>query len=108
MVNHTRRHLRASQLADVLDPFELKEALHRETIPVEYVHRAEGNLSIIDMHYLIAEQDKPVKHFVDTHELGLFETDETLPIMKETGLKARFLKNGLLRDRAIFVGVKPR
>jgi hypothetical protein len=42
IMNHTQRHFRASQLADVLDPFELKEALHRETIPVEYVHRAEG------------------------------------------------------------------
>jgi len=42
IMNHTQRHFRASQLADVLDPFELKEALHRETIPVEYVHRAES------------------------------------------------------------------
>jgi ubiquinone/menaquinone biosynthesis C-methylase UbiE len=72
------------------------------------VSQAKGNLSIIDMHYLIAEQDKPVKHFLDRHELGLFETDEVLCIMKETGLKAKFRKNGLLRDRGIFVGVKPR
>jgi len=42
IMNHSQRHLRASQLADVLDPFELKEALHRETIPIEYVHRAES------------------------------------------------------------------
>jgi len=42
IMNHTQRHFRVSQLADVLDPFELKEALHRETIPVEYAHRAEG------------------------------------------------------------------
>jgi hypothetical protein len=40
--------------------------------------------------------------------MGLFETDETLQIMKEAGLRARFLKNGLLRDRGLFVGVKPR
>jgi ribosomal protein L40E len=42
IMNHTQRHFRASQLADVLDPFELREALHRETIPMEYIHRAEG------------------------------------------------------------------
>jgi 2-polyprenyl-3-methyl-5-hydroxy-6-metoxy-1,4-benzoquinol methylase len=72
------------------------------------VSQAKGNLSVIDMHYLIAEKGKAVKHFVDRHEMGLFETDETLQIMKEAGLRARFLKNGLLRDRGLFVGVKPR
>jgi ubiquinone/menaquinone biosynthesis C-methylase UbiE len=70
------------------------------------VSQLKGNLSIIDMHYLIAEQGKPVKHFVDRHEMGLFETTQTLQIMKEARLKPRFLKNGLLRDRGLFIGEK--
>jgi len=42
IMNHTQRHWRATQLADSMDIFELKEALHRATIPYEYVHRSES------------------------------------------------------------------
>jgi ubiquinone/menaquinone biosynthesis C-methylase UbiE len=70
------------------------------------VSELRGNLSVMDMNYLIAEKNKGVKHFVDRHELGLFEIDETLAIMKKTGLLAKFLKRGLMRDRGLFVGVK--
>jgi ribosomal protein L40E len=42
IMNHTQRHWRATQLADAMDPFTLKEALHRATMPFEYVHRAES------------------------------------------------------------------
>lgn len=41
-MNHTQRHWRATQLADAMDPFTLKEALHRAAMPFEYVHRAES------------------------------------------------------------------
>jgi ubiquinone/menaquinone biosynthesis C-methylase UbiE len=70
------------------------------------VSKLRGNVSVIDMHYLVAEKDKDVKHFVDRHELGLFETDETLGIMRAAGLHSRFLKHGLLKDRGMFAGVK--
>lgn len=36
------------------------------------VSELRGSLSVMDMHYLIAEKNKEVKHFVDRHELGLF------------------------------------
>lgn len=42
IMNHTQRHWRATQLADAMDPFTLKEALHRATMSFEYVHRAES------------------------------------------------------------------
>jgi len=42
IMNHTQRHRRATQLADTHDAFELKEALHRATIPFEYVHHTES------------------------------------------------------------------
>jgi len=60
----------------------------------------------MDMHYLIAEKNKEVKHFVDRHELGLFDIDKTLQFMKQAGLKSKFLKNGLMKDRGLFIGVK--
>ena len=70
------------------------------------VSEIRGNLSVMDMHYLIAEKDKGVKRFVDRHELGLFEIDETLKIMRAAGLQSKFLKRGLMRGRGMFVGTK--
>jgi ubiquinone/menaquinone biosynthesis C-methylase UbiE len=70
------------------------------------VSELRGNLSVMDMHYLVAEGGKRVRHFVDTHEMGLFEVDETLRIMKKAGLQSKFLKRGLMPERGMFVGVK--
>lgn len=70
------------------------------------VSELRGSLSVMDMHYLIAEKDKEVKHFVDRHELGLFGIDETLKIMKTAGLQPKFLKHGLMPERGMFLGVK--
>lgn len=68
--------------------------------------KIEGDLSIMEMHYLIAEKDKDIIHFADTHELGLFETDKTLDFMEKADLKTEFLKDGLMKDRGLFIGVK--
>ena len=70
------------------------------------VSRIKGNLSKFDMHYLIAEKNKDVKYFVDSHEMGLFDTNKTLKYIKDAGLKAKFLKKGFMKDRGVFVGVK--
>lgn len=70
------------------------------------VSKARGNISILDMHYLVAEKDKGVKHFVDRHEMGMFEPKKILKFMKEVGLQAKFLKNGLMKDRGLYIGVK--
>ncbi len=68
--------------------------------------KIEGDLSLMEMHYLIAEKDEDVIHFVDTHELGLFETDRTLEFMEKANFKSEFLKDGLMKDRGLFIGVK--
>lgn len=68
--------------------------------------KVKNNVSILDMHYLIAEKNKEIKYFADRHELGLFEMSRILEFMKEAGLKAKFLKNGLMEDRGIFIGIK--
>lgn len=70
------------------------------------VSKSHGNVSILDMHYLVAERNKGVKYFVDRHELGMFEHEKVLQFMKDAGLQSRFLKNGLSKDRGIFVGTK--
>jgi hypothetical protein len=66
----------------------------------------QGDLSIMDMHYLVAERDKGVRHYVDRHELGLFEVDETLKIMEKSGLESQFLTEGLMPGRGLYIGIK--
>lgn len=68
--------------------------------------KRKGNISILHMNYLIAEKGKDIVYFKDVHELGLFDTNKTLEIMKEAGLKSKFLKNGFMKDRGVYVGVK--
>lgn len=70
------------------------------------VSKVRGNISILDMHYLIAEKGKDVKYFRDYHELGLFNTNKTLELMRKVGLKSKFLKRGFMKDRGVFVGIK--
>lgn len=70
------------------------------------VSKIKGNVSVMDMHYLIAEKGKGVSHFVDRHELGLFETDRFLKITEKAGLKARYKRDGLEKDRGLYIGVK--
>ena len=61
---------------------------------------------VLNMHIVIAERGKDAKYFVDTHELGLFGINNTLRIMKAAGLKSKYLKNGLMTGRELFVGIK--
>ena len=62
--------------------------------------------AVLNMHILIAERGKDVKYFVDRHELGLFVINNTLRVMKTAGLKSKYLKNGLMTGRELFVGIK--
>ena len=60
----------------------------------------------LNMHILIAERGKDAKYFVDRHELGIFGVNNTLRVMKAAGLKSKYLKNGLMPGRELFVGIK--
>jgi ubiquinone/menaquinone biosynthesis C-methylase UbiE len=64
-----------------------------------------GNVSLMDMHYLVAEKNKGVRHFTEQHQMGLFDVDKTLAIMKKAGFKAEFITPGPI-GRGIYVGVK--
>lgn len=70
------------------------------------VSKLKGNISILNMHYLIAEKNKDVKYSSDKHELGLFERGKILKIMKESGFKTEFFKKGLMEGRGIYLGIK--
>lgn len=66
-----------------------------------------GRLSILRMHYLIAKPGRPIRYAVDVHSMGLFTVSETLRILRAEGLKARFLPQGLMHGRGLYVAVKP-
>ena len=62
--------------------------------------------AVLNMHVLVAEKGKDASYFRDAHELGLFGINKTLAIMKEVGLKSKYLKNGLMTGRELFIGIK--
>jgi len=62
--------------------------------------------AVLNMHVLVAEKGKDASYFRDAHELGLFGINKTLAIMKEAGLKSKYLKNGLMAGRELFIGIK--
>jgi ubiquinone/menaquinone biosynthesis C-methylase UbiE len=70
------------------------------------VSKAKGIVSIMDMNYLIAERGKNVKHFVDRHELGMFDIEKMKEMMEKSGLKTKFVTSGRENGRGLLVGVK--
>ncbi|MEA2070160.1 MAG: class I SAM-dependent methyltransferase [Asgard group archaeon] len=68
----------------------------------------EENISYFDFHYLIAERDQEVKHFVDHHELALYPIELLLEFMKKATLKTDFFKQGLFESRGLCIGKKEK
>ena len=70
------------------------------------VSMKEGNVSVLEMHYLIPKREAGVKHYVGRHELGLFHTDRTLELMRETGFQASYMDEGTPSGRGLFIGIR--
>lgn len=62
-----------------------------------------NNISTMNMHYLIGEHGK-IHSFKEKHEMGLFDKNKTLDLMKEVGFSAKYLSKKI--GRGIFIGVK--
>ena len=69
------------------------------------VSRRQGNISIMDMHWLVAEKGKDVSAFVDTHRMLLTAYEDILEIMRDADLRSKKItsKTGM---RGLLVGVK--
>jgi 2-polyprenyl-3-methyl-5-hydroxy-6-metoxy-1,4-benzoquinol methylase len=65
---------------------------------------AEGRLPYFDMHYLIGTPEGTT-HFVEHHELGLFEPDEMTAAFNAAGLEVRYDPEGLT-GRGLYIGLK--
>ena len=110
------KHLRQGGLL-LIEPFFTVETWSEGTVHALFVDEPEvkiarmninkrrGEVAIIDFHFLIAAKEG-VRHLRDRHEMGLFDRDRFLEIMKKNGFRARFLKHGLMKGRGLYVGVK--
>jgi ubiquinone/menaquinone biosynthesis C-methylase UbiE len=62
----------------------------------------EGRLSYFDFHYLVGTPEG-TEHFIEQHELGLFETEEMQAALEGAGLETIYDTEGLT-GRGLFVG----
>jgi len=62
--------------------------------------------AILDFHFLIGTKNG-VEYVRDRHELGMFVPKKFVKIMQKNGFeKVRFIKDGLMRNRGVMIGVK--
>jgi ubiquinone/menaquinone biosynthesis C-methylase UbiE len=66
---------------------------------------SEGRLSYFDFHYLVGTPEG-TQHFIERHELGLFELSEMRAAVESAGLAASYDAQGLT-GRGLWVGKKP-
>ena len=64
----------------------------------------EGDLSVMDMHWLVVQQGRPVEHFVDRHRLWLCPRSQMAAIFEGAGFEVDYLEPGLPKGRGLFVG----
>jgi hypothetical protein len=69
------------------------------------VNRRQTDVAILDFHFLVAT-GAGVKHFIDKHEVGLFDRQEIQHAMENSGLSTTFVESGFQKDRGLFLGVK--
>jgi len=62
----------------------------------------EGRLSYLDLHYLIGTPEG-TEHFVERHELGLFEREEMATAFEAAGLEVSYNEAGLT-GRGLYIG----
>lgn len=68
------------------------------------ISEVEGDLSVLNFHFLVAEDGKPVQHFTDRHELGMFSSEQYSEAMRKAGLDVTF-RDGFLH-RGAYIGIK--
>jgi SAM-dependent methyltransferase len=70
------------------------------------ISKIHGNLSQLEMHYLIAERDKTVQHLVEEHELAFFSDELIIEYLEKMGLEGFCLKEGAISNRGLIIGKK--
>lgn len=65
----------------------------------------EGNLAVMDMHHLVGTPEETF-HFVERHELGLFEIDEMISAFKANGFTVSYDQYSFSK-RGLYLASKP-
>jgi ubiquinone/menaquinone biosynthesis C-methylase UbiE len=63
-----------------------------------------GRRSILDMHHLVGTA-RGVRHWVERHDLGMFDRRTYLAAFRAAGFRARYLSDGFMKDRGLYVAV---
>jgi SAM-dependent methyltransferase len=66
-----------------------------------------GAITRLEMHYLIAEPGRPVRHLAERHVNALVDSEEMLGSFRRAGFRGRILLGKAYRDRGLYVGVRP-
>jgi SAM-dependent methyltransferase len=66
-----------------------------------------GDVSGLDIQYLIAEPKKPVRHIAEKDRKTLVEPKDMLDSFRRAGFHARVILSGPYRNRGLYVGVRP-
>jgi SAM-dependent methyltransferase len=110
------RHLKTGGIL-IIEPFFTKENYHvgaPHAILVDEpdvkicrmnLSQRRGDIAILDFHFLVATRNG-VGFLRDRHELGLFKIDKFLDILKDNGFQARFVRNGIMKGRGLYIAVK--
>ncbi len=107
------RHLLPGGLL-IIEPWFTPDTWHAPSVYASFIDEpdlkiarvntsfVDGRLSYFDLHYLIGTPEG-TEHFVERHELGLFETDEMRAALANAGLEVTYDAEGLM-GRGLFVG----
>jgi daunosaminyl-N,N-dimethyltransferase/N-dimethyltransferase len=69
------------------------------------VSKREGDLSILDFHWLVARSGAGVEHFTERHVLQLYTVEQTLAALEASGFEAEYEEGGA-KGRGVYVGRK--
>jgi SAM-dependent methyltransferase len=67
-----------------------------------YTSKREGNVSVLDIHYLVGTPDR-VEHVTEEHRVGLFTREEMTAAMTDAGLDVEYDPRGPV-NRGLYVG----
>jgi len=70
--------------------------------------RAEGDFSILDERYLIAEKGRGIAYVRERVKMRFFELGPTLEAMRRAGLNAKFTEDSLMPGRGLLIATKAR
>jgi len=69
--------------------------------------RRRGNVSFTYYDYLVGRSGRGIRHLVEVDRGLMVRPGRLVDLMREAGLRPRYLKDGFMRDRGLLVGTKP-